>query len=63
VKQRSFLGNSRETDNGTTSIARQQIHNKQEYKADARERLGKYVPAATDTRMNGVVCPGRAKEL
>jgi hypothetical protein len=29
--------------------------------ADARERLGKHVPTATDThtKMNGVVCAGR----
>jgi hypothetical protein len=29
------------------------------------ERLGKHVPAATDThtRINGIVCAGRAEEL
>jgi hypothetical protein len=29
----------------------------------SRQRLGKHVPATTDTRMNGVVCAGRAEEL
>jgi hypothetical protein len=45
-----FLGNGREMNNVTTSIARQQILNKQEHMADARERLGKHVPAAMDTQ-------------
>jgi hypothetical protein len=49
LKQHSFLGNGRETDNGTTSVARQQILNKLEQTAVATERLGKHVPAATDT--------------
>jgi hypothetical protein len=33
--------------------------------ADARERLGKHVPTATDThtRMNGGVCAGCAEQL
>jgi hypothetical protein len=31
--------------------------------AAARERFGKHVPAATDTRFNGVACAGRAEEL
>jgi hypothetical protein len=43
------LGNGLEIDNGTTSFATQEILNKQEYTAAARERLGKHVPAATDT--------------
>jgi hypothetical protein len=30
LKQHSFLGNGRETNNGTTSVARQQILNKQQ---------------------------------
>jgi hypothetical protein len=47
-KQHSFLGNSREADNGTTSVAMQQILNKQEYMAAAGKRLGKHVPVATD---------------
>jgi hypothetical protein len=37
------------TSNGTTSVAMWQILNKQEYTYAARERLGKHVPAATDT--------------
>jgi hypothetical protein len=30
LKQNSFLGDDRETDNGTTSVTRQQVLNKQE---------------------------------
>jgi hypothetical protein len=37
--------------------------NKQEQMAAACKRLGKHVPAATDTRMKSVVCAGRAEEL
>jgi hypothetical protein len=62
-EQHSFLGNGRETDNGTTSVAREQILNKQEQTAASTERIGKRVPAATDTRMNGGVCAGRAEQL
>jgi hypothetical protein len=49
----------------TTFVSRQQIHNKQEQKAAAREQLSKYVPAATDmrTRMNDVVCAVRAEKI
>jgi hypothetical protein len=36
------------TDKGTTSVTRQQIRNKQEKKAAAREWLHKHVPTATD---------------
>jgi hypothetical protein len=46
----------------TTFISRQQILNKQEQMVAARERLGKHVPAAQDTRMNSVLCAGRAEE-
>jgi hypothetical protein len=46
-----------------TSVARQQILNKHEYMAGARERFSKHVPAATDTRMKVVVCRGRAEEI
>jgi hypothetical protein len=45
----SFLGSDRETSNGTTSAARQQIFNEQEYTAPARELLSKHVAAAKDT--------------
>jgi hypothetical protein len=45
----TFLGSNRETNNKTTSAARQQILNEQEYTAAAREQLGKHVPAANDT--------------
>jgi hypothetical protein len=45
-----LLGSDAETDNKTTFAARQQIVNKEEFMAAARERLGKHVPAATDTR-------------
>jgi hypothetical protein len=31
--------------------------------AAARERFGKHIPMATDTRTNGVVCAGRAEKL
>jgi hypothetical protein len=62
-EKHSFLGNGRETDNGTRPVARQQILDKQQQTAAAREQLGKQVPAATDTRMNGVVCAGHAEEL
>jgi hypothetical protein len=43
----------------------QQILNKQEQTAAAKERLGKHVPAAADThtRMNGVIYACRAEEL
>jgi cytochrome c5 len=53
-----FLGNGRETDNGTKSVARQQIISKQEQTAAARERLGKHVPAATNThtKIKDIVC-------
>jgi hypothetical protein len=53
LEQHSFLGNGRETDNGTTSVARQHILNKQEYTDGARVRLGKYFPSATDTHATG----------
>jgi hypothetical protein len=48
-----------------TSVATQQILNKKEQTTAAREQLGKHVPAATDmhTRVNVVVCAGRAEEL
>jgi hypothetical protein len=42
-----FLGNGYKIDNGMTSVARQQILNKQEQTAAAREHLGKQVPAKT----------------
>jgi hypothetical protein len=45
LKQHSFLGNGRETVNGTTSVATQQILNKQDEMAAARERFGEHVPA------------------
>jgi hypothetical protein len=45
LKRHLFLGNGSETDNGTTSVARQQILNKQEETAAAREWLGKDIPA------------------
>jgi hypothetical protein len=48
-EKHSFKGKGRQTDNGTTSVTRQQILNKQKLTAAARERLGKHVPAATDT--------------
>jgi hypothetical protein len=51
------------TDKGTTSVDIQNILNSQEQMAAARKRLGKQVPAATEMRMNGVVCAGRAEEL
>jgi hypothetical protein len=41
--------NVRETDNGTTPVAGQQILHKQEQGAVSRQRLGKHIPAATDT--------------
>jgi hypothetical protein len=44
-----FLGSDRETNNETTSAARQQILNEEEYMASARERLDKHVPVAKDT--------------
>jgi hypothetical protein len=44
-----FLGSDSETNNETTSAARQQILNEQEYMGAARERLGKHVPAAKYT--------------
>jgi hypothetical protein len=61
----TFISRQRPRNKGTTSVAGQQILNKQEQTAAARERLGKHVPAATDThtRMNSVVCVGRAEEL
>jgi hypothetical protein len=37
LKQHSFLGNGRETDNGTTFVVRQQILNQQEQTVTARE--------------------------
>jgi hypothetical protein len=40
----------------TTSVSRQQILNKQEQTAVAKERLGKYVPAATDTHATEERC-------
>jgi hypothetical protein len=42
-------GDSYETDNRMTSIARQQILNKHEQTAAARERLGEHVPVAKGT--------------
>jgi hypothetical protein len=46
-----------------TSVARQQIINKKEQTTAARERLGKHVPAARNTRMNCVVfVPSSYKE-
>jgi hypothetical protein len=45
MKQHSFLHNGRETDNGMTSIARQQILNMQEQTTTAEEWLCKNVPA------------------
>jgi hypothetical protein len=44
----TFLGSGRKTNSGTMSVARQQILNKQEKTAAARERLGKHVCAAMD---------------
>jgi hypothetical protein len=44
----TFLGNGHKTNSGTMSVARQQILNKQEYTAAARERLSKHVLAAMD---------------
>jgi hypothetical protein len=44
-----LLGSDLETDNDTTFAASQQIFNKQEQTAGARERLDKHVPAAMDT--------------
>jgi hypothetical protein len=38
----SFVG--RETDNGSASVTRQQILNKQEYMTATRERLDKHIP-------------------
>jgi hypothetical protein len=43
----SFLGNGCEAYNGTTSVPRQQILNKQEQTAAAKEGIGKHVPATT----------------
>jgi hypothetical protein len=37
-----------ETNNGTTSVVKQQILKKQKKTAVARERLERHVPAATD---------------
>jgi hypothetical protein len=48
-KQHSFLGNSHEADDGTTSVAMQQILNKREYMAAAGKTLSKHVPVTTDT--------------
>jgi hypothetical protein len=56
LKQHSFLGNGSETDNGTMSVARQQILNKQEYTAAVKKPLGKHVSAATDTHATEVRC-------
>jgi hypothetical protein len=44
-----FLGNGRERGNITASVARQQILNKKELTAAARERVGKQVPAEMDS--------------
>jgi hypothetical protein len=44
-----LLGSNLETDNDTKFAARQQIFNKEEYTAAARERFGKQVPAEKDT--------------
>jgi hypothetical protein len=44
-KQHSFLGNGSETNNGTTSVARERIINKKEPTATTREQLDKHVPA------------------
>jgi hypothetical protein len=46
----------------TTFIARQQILNKQDQMAAARELLSEHVPAATDMKMNNVFCVGYAEE-
>jgi hypothetical protein len=48
-QKQSFLGNGGETDNGTTSVTRQQFLTKQEQTAAAMKQLGKHVPSATDT--------------
>jgi hypothetical protein len=50
-EKQSLLVNGSETDNRMTSVARQQILNKQEWTAAAKELLGKHIPAAMDTRM------------
>jgi hypothetical protein len=46
-QKQSFLGNGSETDNGTTSIAKQKILSKQKKTTAPTERLDKHVPAAT----------------
>jgi hypothetical protein len=48
LKQHSSLGNDGETDNGTKSVARQQIFNEEKQTAAAIKRLGKHVPSAMD---------------
>jgi hypothetical protein len=64
-EKQPLLGNGREADSGMTFVAGQKVINKQEQTAAARKRLGKRVPAATDTqtKMNGVVCMGLTEEL
>jgi hypothetical protein len=47
----TFLSNGRETDNATTSAAKQKILNKREWTAAARERFDKHVPAPTDSHV------------
>jgi hypothetical protein len=65
LKQHSFLGNGRETDNGATSIDRQRILNKRDWKAATRERLGKHVLSRNGhyRKMNGVFYVVRADML
>jgi hypothetical protein len=58
-----FLGSDRESNTETISVARQQLINKHEFKAAAREQLGKHVPVATDARMNVVLYVGCAEQL
>jgi hypothetical protein len=42
------VGDGGETNKGTTSLSKQEILNKQEQKAAAREELGKHVQVAMD---------------
>jgi hypothetical protein len=60
----TFVSRQRPRNKGTTSVARKQILNNQEYKAAAREQLDKHIPVETDThtRMNGVVWAVRDEE-
>jgi hypothetical protein len=48
---------------GNTQQYLNKILNKQEQTTAARERLGKHVSAATDTKINGVICAVRAEKL